>query len=1406
MNTGTAYPLTAFQRKLWAGQQLAPQSPLYNMALAVKINTALDADRLNTVWGQLQGAHPSLRFRIEKQDDTLVQIADDNVLPIEQHDFSGAQDPDAEAQAFLKDTTKTLFSAGSVLTRCLLLKLSDELWIWYIKQHHVVTDAQSFTSIWQSVDSAYHQRDGDTTQPYPDYVQHVAKTAIPTNLQTYWEAQRAQQPLSLASSRTTQTTGSLRQPLALTPAKLEQLTQLVALNSVRSFSGHLSKQVLFMTLLTAYLHRISNDTTITLGVPVPNRDQPQFRHTPGLFVEVLPLQLEVRANDTFNTLATRTRSALLDHFKHARSGACEYGQGAMVSAVVNYINATLVPWGEHTPIEATWIHPDHADQQHAVRLQVSDWTNSGVPTLELDSNLGVFTEQQQKCMPGHWWQLFDAMSRDADSAVGSVPLLLDDDKHRMQQRQLSHNWPAAANTHPVLERIVSKAHEQPDAIALRQNTVALSYRKLDELSTLIADRLQAMGIGRGHRVALQMQRSSAWVVSALGVMKSGAAYVPIDANTPEGRLATIVADAEPAVLLTDDATGGCSKEDVTNNGVPRIQYEDLISRVFTASVKPAQCTLGNSSTAYVLYTSGSTGKPKGVVVSNDALGNYINWASAFYAKDKPANMPLFTPLGFDLTVTSLFLPLVTGGTLHVYPEQHAQADTGVMDVFNNPQLDIVKLTPAHLALIQHLDLSNNNTQQLIVGGESLQKTLAHRVAQSFGGDVQIHNEYGPTECTVGCVVHTYHPDDAGATVPIGKPVSGVQTHVLNADLQIQPAGSLGELYLSGASLADGYWNNNELTQQAFSTQAHLGNTRLYKTGDVVHLNPHGQLIYHGRTDTQIKVRGVRIELDEIQNTCLAIESVTDCLVVHSAPSVSTEEEQFCTRCGLSSRFPDATLDASKLCSLCIQYDNYRDRTRAYFRSMSDLSTLIDKVKETPSGDYDCIVLLSGGKDSTYALSRMMDTGLRIMAFTLDNGYISDQAKANIDRVCKTLQVDHRYGQTPHMNEIFVDSLKRYSNVCNGCFKVLYTLAMELANDLNVSTIVTGLSQGQFFETRLTEELFTSDQFTIQHIDASILSARKAYHLVDDAVSKCMNVEHVRQPGIFERIQIIDFYRYCDVSLEQMYDYLSSRVPWIRPDDTGRSTNCLINDAGIHVHKVERGFHNYSLPYSWDVRLGHKQRDEALHELNDDIDLPDVNRILDEIGYTITPLGESNTNEIALYYTSTDSTVDSAEVRQKLLNTLPRWMQPQYIVPLPAFPINNNGKIDRTALPKPALSRDLLSTQYQKPGTDTETWMASLWTKLLKVDSVGVNDNFFELNGDSLTAIRMASLINQEGYNCTVADLFAHPTVGGLCDVLKRGDAVSDVAVQASIPTAAFDAIDTNQLDQLNKLLAQRKNP
>ena len=518
---------------------------------------------------------------------------------------------------------------------------------------------------------------------------------------------------------------------------------------------------------------------------------------------------------------------------------------------------------------------------------------------------------------------------------------------------------------------------------------------------------------------------------------------------------------------------------------------------------------------------------------------------------------------------------------------------------------------------------------------------------------------------------------------------------------------------------------------------------MYRTGDLARINAAGDFEFLGRIDDQVKLRGHRIELSEIESNLAAHPDIENCSVVllEDKKHIPESEVVNCISCGLPSNYPEIDFNENGICQLCTSFSNYKEKVKRYFKNDDELVKVLTS-KRDKSPKYDCISLLSGGKDSTYVLARLVDMGLKVLAFTMDNGYISDQAKANVDRIVNKLGVDHVYGETPHMNEIFVDSLHRHHNVCNGCFKTIYTLSTQIALEKEIPFIVTGLSRGQFFETRLTEELFWNDTLDTIKIDETILEARKLYHRESDAVKKLLDVSAFEDDAVFEKVQFVDFYRYSDVSLEGLLIYLKDKIGWVRPTDTGRSTNCLINQVGIYVHKKEEGYSNYAFPYSWDVRLGHKTRNESMAEINEYIDETEVKRIMGEIGYERSETDTLGDEQLVAYFTGNkDASVKA--LREFLSTKLPYYMIPTVFRPLDEMPLTKNGKVDKKSLQNLNSAQLAMDTPYTAPRNEIEQLLEGIWKEVLQLKKVGVYDDFIALGGHSLAAIRVTARINEE---------------------------------------------------------------
>jgi amino acid adenylation domain-containing protein/non-ribosomal peptide synthase protein (TIGR01720 family) len=1373
--------LTRAQFLIWLGQQLTPDVPLYNMIQTFAFTGELDADRFVRAFQRVVDGTDALRTVIQQDDGVPFQ----RVLPalafsVESVDLSAHADPQAAYALWLDQRRLRLSDLGTRLFDTALVRLAADRWVWYLSQHHLITDGFGFLNVYKRTAQMYERlANGQADLPawpqfadYQKFERDFRATAGYAKAEAYWQNKTAAaDPLAffdkLSGQRGTRTE---RVVCDLGVERSAKLRAQAASRELRALSTDLALYNLFATLTAAYLHRATGRTQLAIGTPFHNRPTPAFKDTVGVFIEIGPLLVEVADDDTFLTLHKRVAREVQSSLANARPGVSRAELNRAYEVLLNFVNVQFPPFAGLAP-EVEWVHAEAGDSAHSLRLQVADFGATGSFALHFDFNASVFTAQQQRWAIAQFLRVVDAFLAEPSRGVNAFSL-----QTEAERQGLVVEYNASAAPYPADQTIVQLFEAQvartPHDEAIRFGAQSLTYAELNARANQMAAHLRPLGVGADQLVVLYMEHSIEVVVAVLGVLKAGGAYVPVDPANPKERLAFMLKDIE-------EGLGGAAPVLITQTRLAN-ELPQSIARVITLDADfgaIAQSPITNPPVAasphhlaYVIFTSGSTGKPKGVMIEHRSLVNYIWWANAQYAQGERLSWPLFSSLSFDLTVTSVFTPLIAGGRIVVYREDPGVRGMVIFQVVEDNAVDIVKLTPAHLAMIKDRNLRATRLRKFIVGGEDFKTELARDITHNFGWPVEIYNEYGPTEATVGCMIHRYdEARDTAPSVPIGVPAANAGVYVLDAHLNPAPSGVIGEMYLAGDGLARGYFNRPELTAERFvEPDSPTLPARLYRTGDIARWTADGRMEFLGRADHQVKISGARIELGEIEARLLQHPAVSECVVTvtQSTAAATPAEADYCARCGLASNFPGVSYDEAGVCNFCRAYDGYKDKAEAYFKTPSEFGALAAQMKAARTGDYDCVVLFSGGKDSAYMLYQVVSAGLKPLVFSLDNGFISDEARANIRRVVQSLGVDHVFGTTPHMRAIFVDSLKQYSNVCNGCFKTIYTLATNLAREKKIGYILTGLSRGQFFETRLTEDVFTAPAFTPELIDEAVLAARKAYHRRDDAISRSLDVDVFRDDALFDNIRFVDFYRYHQVPLDELYAFLREHAPWIRPSDTGRSTNCLINDLGIYLHKKQRGFHNYALPYSWDVRLGHKTRAQALEELNDEIDEARVRAMMAQIGYTEpAPLEERAVSRLAAYYVSAQP-LTTAELRGHLAQALPEYMLPAYFIRLDALPLTPNGKVDRSALPQPGEQRPELAADYVAPRTPAERTLAEIWAGSLKLDRIGVHDNFFELGGDSILSLQIIARANKAGLALTPNQLFQHPTIAELATVAR----------------------------------------
>jgi len=1360
------YNLTQSQLLIWTGQQMSSDSPMYNMALSFELASALELTLFEEAFQILVQQCDAMRTVFIQVDGQVQQkISESFSCELQHVDFSAEVNKAEKISDWMTSRSQNVFDITKCLFDAVLVKVEQEKYIWYFNQHHLITDAWAITRQYESLIRNYTVLVAGAEVPptrlplFENYIQFETenkKIAIQKKINKYWEDKAGdlpEPPSFYGRHNRARTSHSERVSITLGKEKSDLLRSLTMESDLRTWTQDLSLFSIFSTIIFTYLYRITGQQKLSIGTPAHNRTTKAFKETPGLFIELFPIMINIEASDSFSSLFQKTRDEALSFLRYGQAGLSASNLNRGFNVVLNYINATF---NDVNGILAKpkWIHARHADPGHYLRIQVYDFDASGSIDLGFDLNTAVFDERQRAELPNQFMRLIDSFLEDRFQPIGRPSLLATNEITANVSSDF--NFKKDLNVLDLIN-IAVKENRNQHAISFGEET--MTYAILENHVNKLANYLVQNGLNPKDRVAIFLNRSPAFIISVLAILKTGATFIPIPTNYPSGRVLAIIEDAKTKFVISNSVLA--SKLRITLNNLINLDKEASFINQQTTHYPTVE--LAKTDLAYIMYTSGSTGKPKGVLISHHSLSHYIQWAADQYIDGFKPIVPLFTAVGFDLTITSIFLPLISGGQIISYQEPDEGPDLSIFQVLEDNQVNLIKLTPSHLSLLKGKTFHDSLVKIMIVGGENFNTNTAQFVQENFNTTIKIYNEYGPTEATVGCIVHEYNSekDSKNTSVPIGQVMDNIQVYVLDDYLNPVPDGITGELYISGISLANGYWQQATLTKEVFVSNPFISNTLMYKTGDLARKNPAGNYFeYLGRKDLQVKIKGRRVELTEIQHALHQYPNIVEAIVDirHRTKSINQDEVHNCKECGLPSNYPNATFDEKGICHLCQSFTSYQEKVKKYFKDKTDLKALFDQIPASEKGEYDCLMLLSGGKDSSYALAQLREMGLNVLAFTLDNGYISEGAKDNVRRIVKDLKVDHIFGETDAMNAIFVDSLQRHCNVCDGCFKTIYTLSMQIALEKKIPYIITGLSRGQFFETRLTEELFRQEEVDIDKIDEMILNARKAYHQVEDAVTELLDVSMFEDDAVFEKVKFLDFYRYTDVSLDEMLDYLNNKLPWVRPSDTGRSTNCLINQAGIYVHKKELGYSNYAFPYSWDVRIGHKTREASLDEINEEIDEQEVNKILNEIGYTQVRQADKKNEQLVAYYVNS-GVVEETKLRSFLKLQFPDYMIPVQFIPIDRVPLTINGKVDRSELPEPDAIRPVQETPYVAAQTEFEEIVQSIWSEVMQIDKIGIYDNFIEIGGDSLTGIRIISRLKEDfELDLPVNLIFQKPTI------------------------------------------------
>ncbi|AJS59351.1 amino acid adenylation domain-containing protein [Paenibacillus sp. IHBB 10380] len=884
------WSLSGAQSGIWFAQQIDPDNPIYNTGEYVEILGPVDRVRFETALRQTVMETESLHVRFGEDKDGPWQVLDLSYdWPLHVIDLSSEQNPQEVAEAWMRaDLARSVdLTQGPLFTEA-LFKAGPDHYFWYQRIHHIVMDGYGFSLIAQRVAKNYTalvnnlSLEGDVFGSLRSILLEDSTYRQSEQFERdrqFWLDRFVDEPevVSLADRAPRTSRSFLRLTAQLSPSSQNQLHAVA-----RHTSATWPDIVIAVTAI--YLHRMTGSQDIILGLPMMGRLGSVSLRIPGMVMNLLPLRLSVRPDMSLVELVRQVVqeiSEIRGHqgYRHEELRRDLKLVGDNRRLFGPQINIMPFDYGLSFAGHRGMTHNLSAGPVDDLSFNVYDRFDGNGLRIDLDGNPAVYSIEDLAGHQRRFLHLLETVAMtDQHETIGRLKLLLPDESNRVLVE-----WNTTAQV--VSQKSVSTLFEvqvdrNSEATALLFEGEQLTYAELNCQANRLAHFLITQGVGPEQIVALALPRSVEMVVGLLAVLKTGAAYLPLDPDYPSERINYMLTDAEPVCIISNTKTASKFPEATK---VPWIILDDT-----TTIEKLKRCSDTNLSDAdritpplplhpaYVIYTSGSTGKPKGVIVSNEGLTNFLFAMQDQLQLHENDRLMAVTTVAFDISALEIYLPLLSGASIVIAQKVSIQDPPALTRMIEETGTTMMQATPTLWHALVAYDPDKLRDLKVLVGGEALPSSLKLAL-QELG--CQVTNLYGPTETTIWSTAVTFPCEYAG-TSPIGWPIWNTQIYVLDDSLQPVPPGVVGDLYIAGAGLARGYLKRPDLTAERFVANPFgQPGTRMYRTGDLARWLADGSIDYAGRADHQIKIRGFRIELGEIEAVLSQHQGVAQVVVV-----------------------------------------------------------------------------------------------------------------------------------------------------------------------------------------------------------------------------------------------------------------------------------------------------------------------------------------------------------------------------------------------------------------------------------------------------------------------------------------------------------------------------------------------
>ena len=884
---GGPAPLSLEQQRLWFFNQLEPGSALYNMPIASRMRGPLNPAALQQALDAVLARHEALRTRFVGQEPAQTIDAASSVpmhtidlrhLPVAQRE--------AEARRLLEVEAKVPFDLSrDLMVRTVLVRLDDQDWVFLVMMHHIASDDWSWRVFCSEVAAAYAaivaNRKAEFPEPpiqYGDFAvwqkEWLRGDVLKKELE-YWKKQLADAPpvLELPTDfprPVSQTFRGACEWLDFSPRLSDEVNAL-------SQAGNFTPYMILLAAFQALLHRYTGQEDIVLGSPVAGRSRASLENLIGLFVNMLVLRTKLDGNTTFFEVLHRTQATVLEALAHQEMPfdklveELQPERSASYSPLIQVMFALQDELSDNLKLPGLAISQFPLDPGTAKFDLTFTIVKSGAQyRCCAEYNTDLFEAATVRRMLAHYERILESVASDPDQPLADIPLLTIEER-----QQMLVDWNKTAAEYPQIKCVHDLFEEQvaarPHAVAVVFRDESLTYEELNWRANQLAHHLKFLGAGPETLVAISMERSLEMVIALLGTLKAGAAYVPLDPAFPADRLRFMLEDSKASLLLTRAAEKERLGELPANVRAICLDSDWRLISEERDDAMPAHVTSENL--AYVIYTSGSTGWPKGVQISHRAVVNFLHSMRREPGLTNADTLLAVTSISFDIAGLEIFLPLTTGARVVLAGAEEIFDASRMKSLIRNSHATVMQATPSFWQFLVEADWFGDRRIKVLCGGEALSRELADKLLERAG---EVWNLYGPTETTIWSALCKVVPGTS--PISIGRPIANTQIYLLDSHLQPVPIGVPGELHIGGDGVARGYLNRPELTQEKFIEDP-FGGARLYKTGDVARYRAGGVIECLGRNDFQIKLRGHRIDLGEIESVLRRFPNVCEAVVL-----------------------------------------------------------------------------------------------------------------------------------------------------------------------------------------------------------------------------------------------------------------------------------------------------------------------------------------------------------------------------------------------------------------------------------------------------------------------------------------------------------------------------------------------